>query len=198
MDSLRQRLNTMPPSGAVAGLYAFTDRTVGTWKAPANQPLQAVIGLSRSIGNEATGNLNVDTESGKSVNAIRAFRGRGILVWGSRTMAGQDLEWRYIPVRRLITLIEKDVKRLVSEMVFERNDAITWYRIHGQVEDYLRKLWESGALNGKTPSDAFYVRLGQGITMTAEDVQEGRLIVEIGVAAVRPAEFIILKYEQML
>jgi phage tail sheath protein FI len=157
-----------------------------------------VIGVSKAIGNVAAGDLNVDPESGKSINAIRPFRGRGIVVWGARTLAGQDLEWRYVPVRRLITQIEKDLRRIVSEMVFERNDAITWYRIHGQAEDYLRRWWERGALNGATPEEAFYVRLGQGVTMTEEDVREGRLIVEIGLAAVRPAEFIILKYEQML
>jgi hypothetical protein len=198
MASLRDKLNTLPPSGAVAGAYAFTDRTSGIWKAPANLALQSVIGLSRNIDNEENGALNVDPQSGKSINAIRAFRGRGIMIWGARTLAGQDNEWRYLSVRRLISLIQKDVRSIVGEMVFERNDAITWYRIHGQVEDYLRRMWKRGALNGDRPNDAFYVRLGKDITMTEEDIQAGRLIVEIGVAAVRPAEFIILKYEQLI
>src|SRR5690606_26804087 len=132
--------------------------------------------------------------NGKSVNAIRAFVGSGILVWGARTLAGNDNEWRYISVRRFYNMVEETVKNASRPFVFEPNDANTWVKVKSMVRNYLTSLWRQGALAGAKPEDAFYVYVGLGETMTALDILEGRMIVEIGMAAVRPAEFIILRF----
>lgn len=188
----------MPPSGAVAGVYAYVDRTRGVWKAPANVSLSSVIGPTVKITNEAQEGLNVDPTAGKSINAIRAFAGKGTLVWGARTLAGNDNEWRYVPVRRLFNLIEESTRKASSFAVFEPNDQTTWLKVKGMIDSYLYGLWEKGALAGPTPESAYYVNVGLGTTMTTQDILEGRMNVEIGVAAVRPAEFIILRFSHKL
>jgi phage tail sheath protein FI len=189
---------TLPPSSAVAGVYAKVDRDRGVWKAPANVSLSAVTGPASKITHEEQASLNVDPTAGKSINAIRAFTGKGILIWGARTLAGNDNEWRYISVRRLFNMIEESAKKSTSFAVFEPNDATTWLKVKGMIESYLYSLWERGALAGSTPEAAYYVNVGLGKTMTAQDVLEGRMIVEIGVAAVRPAEFIIIRFMHKL
>ena len=183
----------MPPGSAVAGLYAFVDRTRGVFKAPANVSVSAIVGPTIKINDADQEDLNVHT-TGKSVNAIRAFTGKGTLVWGSRTLAGNDNEWRYIPVRRLFIMIEESVKKATQPFVFEPNDANTWVKIRAMIENFLLLQWRAGALAGAKPEDAFFVSVGLGETMTSLDILEGRLIVEIGLAAVRPAEFIILRF----
>jgi len=142
--------------------------------------------------------LNVDTTGGKSINAIRAFAGKGTLVWGARTLAGNDNEWRYVPVRRFFIMVEESVKLSTYWAVFEPNDANTWVKVRGMIENYLTQKWREGALAGATPKDAFFVRCGLGVTMNSQDILEGRMNVEIGMAAVRPAEFIILKFSHKL
>ncbi len=184
----------LPPSSAVAGIYASVDRDRGVWKAPANVSVAAVIGPVSKITNEEQDGLNVDPTAGKSINALRAFTGKGTLVWGARTLAGNDNEWRYIPVRRLFILIEESVQKASAFAVFEPNDATTWLKVKAMIESYLYGLWEQGALAGPTPAAAYFVQVGLGKTMTTDDVLNGRMIVEIGVAAVRPAEFIILRF----
>lgn len=184
----------LPPSAAIAGVYARVDRDRGVWKAPANVSLSSVIGPTKQITSAEQEGLNVDPDSGKSINAIRAFPGKGTLVWGARTLAGNDNEWRYIPVRRLFIMIEESARKATAFAVFEPNNATTWLKVRGMLESYLHGLWEQGALQGATPQAAFYVQIGLGRTMTAQDVLEGRMIVEIGVAAVRPAEFIVLRF----
>jgi phage tail sheath protein FI len=129
---------------------------------------------------------------------IRSFTGRGTLVWGARTLAGNDNEWRYINVRRLFTYVEESVQEATMFVVFEPNTANTWQRVIGMIEAFLTGLWRDGALAGATTKEAYFVRCGIGVTMTAQDILEGRMIVEIGMAAVRPAEFIILKFEHKL
>ncbi len=190
---IQQRV-ILPPSAAVAGIYATVDRERGVWKAPANVSLSAVIGPVAKITHEEQERLNVDPTAGKSINAIRAFTGKGTLVWGARTLAGNDNEWRYVPVRRLFNLIEESTKKATAFAVFEPNDATTWLKVKAMIESYLYGLWEQGALAGPTPEAAYFVNVGLGKTMTAQDVLEGRMIVEIGVAAVRPAEFIVLRF----
>jgi len=160
--------------------------------------LSAVIGPASKITHEEQASLNVDPTAGKSINAIRAFTGKGILIWGARTLAGNDNEWRYISVRRLFNMIEESAKKSTSFAVFEPNDATTWLKVKGMIESYLYSLWERGALAGSTPEAAYYVNVGLGKTMTAQDILEGRMIVEIGVAAVRPAEFIIIRFMHKL
>ncbi|MCA9680861.1 MAG: phage tail sheath family protein [Myxococcales bacterium] len=189
---------TMPPSAAMAGVYAQVDRDRGVWKAPANVSLSSVIGPTQSITAAEQEGLNVDPTSGKSVNAIRAFTGKGTLVWGARTLAGNDNEWRYVSVRRLFIMIEESSRKATAFAVFEPNDATTWLKVKGMLESYLYGLWERGALQGSTPEQAYVVNVGLGKTMTSQDVLEGRMIVELGIAAVRPAEFIVLRFSHKL
>lgn len=196
--ALRDHYVTLPPSGAVAGVYAATDSTRGVWKAPANVSLNNVIEPLVRLDNAHQDELNVDASTGKSINAIRAFAGKGTLVWGARTLAGNDNEWRYISVRRFFNMVEESVKKSTYWAVFEPNDANTWVKVRGMIENYLTQKWREGALAGATPRDAFFVRCGLGVTMNADDILNGRMNVEIGMAAVRPAEFIILKFSHKL
>jgi phage tail sheath protein FI len=197
-EALRRERVTLPPSAAIAGIYASVDRNRGVWKAPANVSLAGVIAPATKITDEAQGELNIDPTAGKSINAIRAFAGKGTLVWGARTLAGNDNEWRYVPVRRLFITVEESTKKASAFAVFEPNDATTWLKVKGMIESYLYSLWERGALAGAKPESAYYVNVGLGRTMTPQDVLEGRLIVEIGLAAVRPAEFILLRFMHKL
>lgn len=188
----------LPPSPYVAGIYARVDRTRGVWKAPANESLNAVIGPSIKIDNTLQDGLNVDATTGKSINAIRTFTGKGTLVWGARTLAGNDNEWRYVSVRRFFNMVEESTKKATQQFVFEPNDANTWVKVQAMIENFLTILWRAGALQGAKPEHAFYVAVGLGKTMTALDILEGRMIIEIGMAAVRPAEFIILRFSHKM
>jgi phage tail sheath protein FI len=192
--AVNENLTVVPPSGAVAGIYCYVDRTRGVWKAPANVSLSGIAGLNQRIDNQEQEDLNVDVNAGKSINAIRAFAGRGIIVWGARTLAGNDNEWRYIPVRRFFNMVEESVKKSTNWAVFEPNDAGLWTKIKAMIENYLTLKWRDGALAGAKPDEAFFVHVGLGTTMTQQDILEGRLIVEIGMAVVRPAEFIVLRF----
>ena len=188
----------MPPSSAMAGIYAATDNSRGVWKAPANVSVSAVDKPTINFSNVEQDLMNVDPTAGKSVNAIRAFVGKGTLVWGARTLAGNDNEWRYVNVRRFFNFVEESVKKATEQFVFEPNDANTWVRVQAMIENFLTVLWRQGALQGVKPEHAFYVAVGLGKTMTALDILEGRMIVEIGMAAVRPAEFIILRFSHKM
>ena len=194
VEAIKSRPTRVPPSGAIAGVYATVDRTRGVWKSPANVSLSGVFGLSEQLTNEQQGDLNVDVQAGKSINAIRFFSGKGYLVWGARTLAGNDNEWRFVSVRRLFNMVEESIQKSSSWVVFEPNDANTWVRVRGMIENFLTGLWRDGALAGEKPEQAFFVNIGLGKTMTNTDIQEGRLIIEVGLAAVRPAEFIILQF----
>ena len=186
------------PSASIAGVYARVDFERGVWKAPANVSLRFVKDPSVMVTHEQQENLNVDATSGKSINVIRKFAGKGVIVWGARTLAGNDNEWRYVPVRRLFIFIEESVKKATEFVVFEPNDANTWLRTKTMIENFLTSLWRDGALAGAKPEQAFFVKVGLGETMTALDILEGRMNIEIGLAAVRPAEFIILKFSHKL
>lgn len=189
---------TLPPSSAVAGIYARVDSNSGVWKAPANVGINYVVKPALKITNVDQDNLNVDTVGGKSINAIRSFTGKGTLIWGSRTLAGNDNEWRYVPVRRFFNMAEESIKKATEQFVFEPNDANTWIRVRAMIENFLILQWRAGALAGAKPEQAFYVRVGLGQTMSALDILEGRMIVEIGMAVVRPAEFIILRFSHKM
>lgn len=195
---LQAKAQVITPSAAIAGIYTATDNNKGVWQAPANVSIASVANVDTQISDRDQENMNVDANAGKSVNAIRAFAGKGILVWGARTLDGNSNEWRYVPVRRLYNYIEESVQKSTSWAVFQPNDANTWVKIKCQIENFLSNLWRDGALAGSTPEKAFFVNVGQDITMSAQDILEGRLIVEIGLAAVRPAEFIILKFSHKL
>ena len=189
---------SLPPSPSVAGVYARVDDNRGVWKAPANENITSIDGLSFKLTDEAQESLNVDVNDGKSINAIRFFTGKGYKIWGARTLAGNDNEWRYVPVRRFFNMVEESVKKATYPFVFEPNDANTWVRVRAMIENFLILQWRSGALQGDKPDKAFYVAVGLGVTMTALDILEGRMIVEIGMAVVRPAEFIILRFSHKM
>lgn len=186
-------IKNMPASAAIAGIICEMDRNRGFWKAPANVGLTSIKNLTEEITVQEQDNLNVDPAEGKSINAIRPFTGKGILVWGARTLAGNDNEWRYISVRRSVQIIEKSIEKSIQQFVFEPNDTNTWGRIKVMIENYLTVLWRQGALQGAKPEHAFFVAIGLNITMTSLDILEGRLDLELGLALVRPAEFIIVK-----
>ncbi|MDC7999606.1 phage tail sheath C-terminal domain-containing protein [Aequorivita todarodis] len=189
-------VNLLPSSGGMAGIITRVDNTRGVWKAPANVSMAGVASLPIQINNTEQQGLNVDAISGKSINALRNLAGRGILVWGARTLAGNDNEWRYINVRRTMIFIEQSCKNACKGFVFEPNDANTWVRIQGMIENFLNSLWRQGGLAGATPKDAYFVKCGLGTTMTTNDILDGRLIVNIGVALIRPAEFMIISFSQ--
>ncbi|MEP2935299.1 MAG: phage tail sheath C-terminal domain-containing protein [Gilvibacter sp.] len=188
---------TLPPSSTMAGIYARVDSDRGVWKAPANVGVNYVVKPNMKVTHDQQRDLNVHI-TGKSINAIRAFTGKGILVWGARTLAGNDNEWRYVPVRRFFNMVEESVERASEQFVFEPNDANTWVKIRAMIENFLTLQWRAGALAGAKPEQAFYVRVGLGETMTAEDILNGVMNIEIGMAAVRPAEFIILKFSHKM
>lgn len=196
--TMRERFLVLPPTGAVAGVYAATDTARGVWKAPANVSLTDVLEPVVRLSNQKQEPLNVDADGGKSINAIRAFSGKGTLVWGARTLAGNDNEWRYVSVRRFFNMVEESVKKSTYWAVFEPNDANLWVKVRGMIENYLTQKWREGALAGAAPKDAFFVRCGLGTTMSAVDILEGRLNVEVGLAVVRPAEFIVLRFSHKL
>ncbi len=201
-NTLKNALNTqfpviLPPSPAMAGVYAAVDGTRGVWKAPANVGLLDVSATVFQISDEGQGDMNIDPTGGKSVNAIRAFTGKGILVWGARTLDGNSNDFRYISVRRFYIMVEESVKKAAAQFVFEPNDGNTWVRVRAMIENYLTNLWRLGALAGSKPELAFYVKVGLGQTMTFDDILNGKMIVEIGMAPVRPAEFIILRFSQI-
>ncbi|MDH4175923.1 MAG: phage tail sheath subtilisin-like domain-containing protein, partial [Betaproteobacteria bacterium] len=187
----------LPPSPAVAGVYAATDTKRGVWKAPANVGLSDVIEPRIRITSDEQEELNVDPNEGKSINVLRSFYGV-TKVWGARTLDGNSNEWRYVNVRRFFNMVEESVKKSTYWAVFESNDANTWVKVRGMIEAYLTQKWREGALAGATPKDAFFVRCGLGTTMDSQDILEGRMNVEIGMAVVRPAEFIILKFSHKM
>ncbi len=189
----------LPAASAVVGVYVKVDQQDGVWKAPANININRVIKPIVDIDNQQQEGLNVDPVGGKSINAIRSFKGRGpALIWGARTLAGNDLEWRYVSVRRTFCMVEESIKHGLQSMVFEPNDANTWTTVKNMVENYLTTLWQQGAMAGTTAHEAFFVKVGLGTTMTAQDIQNDRMIVQIGIAIQYPAEFIIIQIVQKM
>lgn len=197
LKQLSMQTVCLPPSSAMAGVYARVDRDRGVWKAPANAGLTYVVKPTVKITNDMQDSLNIDTVSGKSVNAIRSFAGKGPVVWGARTLAGNDNEWRYISVRRFFNMVEESVKKATNEFVFEANDANTWVKVRAMIENYLSLQWRAGALAGAKTDEAFYVRVGYETT-SSQDILNGIMNIEIGMAVVRPAEFIVLKFSHKL
>ena len=188
-DPLAKRSAYFPPSGAMAGIYARTDNERGVHKAPANEIVRGCTGLSCNYNEGEQDILNP-----KGVNLIRAFTGRGIRVWGARTMSSNGL-WKYVNVRRLYIYIEESIKANTNWVVFEPNSEVLWGRVTRTIEMFLATCWRSGALAGSTPSEAYFVECGP-TTMTQDDIDNGRLICNIGIAAVKPAEFVIFRITQ--
>ncbi|WP_374461402.1 phage tail sheath family protein [Chryseobacterium taeanense] len=197
-NAMESKKVVMVPSSSMAGVYAKVDSTSGVFKAPANVGLNYVVAPTEKISHEDQESLNVDPEAGKSINAIRTFTGKGPLVWGARTLDGNSNEWRYISVRRFFNMVEESVKKATERFVFEPNTANTWIRVQTMIENFLNQQWQDGALAGSKPEEAYYVSVGLNKTMSAQDILEGRMNIEIGMAAVRPAEFIVLRFSHKL
>ena len=191
------KLNLLPPSAAMAGIYTRVDNTRGVWKAPANISLNYVNSPAENIDDTEQANLNAPM-NGKAINVIRAFRGEGVKVWGARTLDGNSLDWRYINVRRTLIFLEESVRNAARAYVFEPNDAGTWINMKCMIENFLRSVWKRGGLAGATPEDAFEVHVGLGDTMTAEDILEGIMRITVLVAVTHPAEFIEITFQQQM
>ncbi|WP_430933090.1 phage tail sheath C-terminal domain-containing protein [Saccharicrinis sp. 156] len=198
LDEIRGVMNILPPSAAIAGIYTMVDNNRGVWKAPANVGMNSVIKPTLNITHDDQENLNVDATSGKSINAIRTFPGVGTLIWGARTLDGNSLDWRYINVRRTMIMLEQSIKMALRSYVFEPNDANTWVTVKSMIVNFLTEKWKQGALAGSSPDDAFNVEVGLGTTMTSLDILEGKMLVTVKLAIVRPAEFIVVTFEQQM
>lgn len=190
-DPLANRKVFLPPSGSMAGIYARTDNSRGVHKAPANEVVRNCTGLSIKYNEAEQGKLNP-----KGINLIRNIPGQGIRVWGARTCSS-DGNWKYVNVRRLFIFLEESIKANTNWAVFEPNDEMLWSRVEGTIRVFLSTQWRNGALAGSTADEAFYINIGKS-TMTEDDILNGRLICVIGVAPVRPAEFVIFRITQKM
>ncbi len=197
LGRIRTLQNVLPPSGGMVGVYSMVDNSRGVWKAPANVGFNSVVTPSVKMTNEDQEDLNV-TVTGKSVNAIRTFPGQGVLVWGARTLDGNSQDWRYINVRRTLLYIEESVKNAARAYVYESNSANTWSFMRSMISSFLNDLWNQGGLVGLTPEQAFDVQVGIGSTMTPNDVLDGIMRVTVKVAISRPAEFIVITFQQKM
>lgn len=182
---------TIPPCGHMLGIWCRTDETRGIYKAPANEMPKGIIGLAYDTNFREQELLNP-----KGINCIRKFRNRGTLVWGARTLAQlDDINWRYISVRRLMSYIEKSIEEGTQWAVFEPNDEDLWARVTRTVKNFLERIWRQGALFGSTPEEAFFVKCDSELN-TPETMKLGLLYVDVGVAPVRPAEFVVFRISQ--
>ena len=197
MSEIQKKLNVLPPSGGMAGVYTRVDNSIGVFKAPANTGISSVISPVLDLTSADQEDLNVPLD-GKAVNAIRAFPGRGVLIWGARTLDGNSQDWRYINVRRTIIMLEQSIKFGCLAYVFEPNSAPTWVTVKNMITNFLVNQWKAGALVGAKPEEAFSVDVGLGSTMTADDILNGFMNVTIKVALVRPAEFIVITFQQKM
>ncbi len=188
-DPLDRKNIAVPPSGSVTGIYARTDTTRGVHKAPANEVVRGCVGLDTQFNKGEQDILNP-----KGINLIRSFPGQGIRVWGART-ATSDPSWKYVNVRRLFIFLEESIKANTNWAVFEPNDEVLWVRVQRTISVFLENLWRGGSLAGSAPEEAFFVNIGHD-TMTQDDIDNGRLICMIGVAPVKPAEFVIFRLSQ--
>ena len=182
----------IPPSGHVAGIYARTDINRGVWKAPANEVVQGILGFETALTKGEQDILNPI-----NVNCFRDFRtaNRGLRLWGSRTLSS-DQEWKYINVRRLFLFIEQSLDNGLQYAVFEPNAEPLWATVKQSISGFLTTIWRAGGLEGTSEEEAYFVNVGYNVTMTQTDIDNGRLIVEVGIAPVKPAEFVIIRIEQ--
>lgn len=189
-STIQAYMKQMPSQGAIAGIYCRNDRDRGVWKSPANMGVQGIERPMVEVSNSEQDDLNVHT-SGKSINVIRTFTGKGPVVWGARTWDGESGEWRYIAVRRFFNFAEESIQKALEHFLFEPNNARTWVKIRGMITAFLVDYWQAGALMGTKPEEAFFVRVDETTTTSAE-IQQGIINIEVGMAVARPAEFIII------
>jgi phage tail sheath protein FI len=178
------------PSGHMAGIYARVDVERGVHKAPANEVIRGITKIAQDVTKREQDLLNP-----KGINALRFFPGRGNRVWGARTLSS-DSSWKYINVRRLFIFVEESIDEGTQFVVFEPNDEPLWARVRQTITNFLTTVWRSGALQGTKPDEAFFVKCDR-TTMTQDDIDNGRLICLIGIAPVKPAEFVIFRIQQM-
>ncbi len=190
--------NILPPSGGMAGVISKTDSEGGPWEAPANTSIVGAAHLPIRLNESQQGGLNMDAVSGKSINCIRFFNGLGILVWGARTLDGNSMDWKYLPVRRTMIMLEQSCKLAAHKYVFAENNKNTWEAVKGMISSFLTTIWNEGGLMGASAGDAFSVECGLGTTMTSDDVANGFMKVSIKVSVTHPAEFIILTFTQQM
>jgi phage tail sheath protein FI len=186
---VRSNGELIPPSGFVAGVYSRVDGLRGVHKAPANEIVMGAIGLERNVSRNEQDLLNPI-----GVNCIRAFPGQGIRIWGARTLSS-DARWRYINVRRLFSNIEESILQGTNWIVFEPNDDTLWRQIKRDINAFLTVVWRSGALFGGTPEEAFYIKCDEE-TNPKELRDLGYCVIEVGIAPVKPAEFVVFKISQ--
>lgn len=198
IDNITRYRNTLPVAAAMAGVYTAVDTNRGVWKAPANVGLNSVVAPTVNLSDNDQARLNVDATTGKSINAIRPFPGLGVLVWGARTLDGNSQDWRYVNVRRTMIMLEQSIKLAARAYVFEPNENNTWVKVQSMISSFLFNQWKQGALAGSKPEDAYSVAVGLGTTMTGDDVLNGYMNVFIKVAISRPAEFIVLSFQQQM
>jgi phage tail sheath protein FI len=189
VDPTTNVVTPVPSGGHIAGIYARSDTNENVAKDPANEPIRGIDSLQLPINNQLQAQLNPI-----GVNCLRYFKGKGNLVWGGRTTSS-DPDWKYISVRRLFIYIEKSIQQGTQWVVFEPNDATTWARVRRSVSDFLTGLWMQDMLMSAKKEQAFFVRCDK-TTMTQADIENGRLIVLVGVAPVYPAEFVIFRIGQ--
>lgn len=197
MNKVRDTANIMPASSAMAGIYKYVDSDRGTHQSPANISVSSVGRPLLTINDQGQESLNIPID-GKAINVIRSFPGKGILVWGARTMDGNSQDWRYISVRRTVSMIELSVKYAAEAYVFEPNNASTWSNIQSMISNFLTNMWQGGALAGTTPGEAFSVSVGLGSTMSSVDILDGYMRIMVKVAVTRPAEFIVITFQQQM
>lgn len=190
--------NAIPPGAGVAGAMVSADTKSGIWKAPANIALKGILKPSVNLSETEISELNIDASTGKSINPIVDFKNKGILIWGARTLKGNDNEWKYISIRRLASQLEFEIKNELIKIKNQPNDKTTWTNIINLVEANLNQKWKAGALAGSKPEQAFYVRCGLGSTMTQQDIEDQKLIIEFGFSPARPAEFIVIRLTQQM
>ena len=197
MSEIKKELNILPPSGGIAGVYVRVDNNEGVQKAPANTTINSVDEPMVSINHDEQEDLNVPL-NGMAVNAIRVLPGRGLLIWGARTLDGNSQDWRYVNVRRAMIMLEQSIKAAAQAYVFEPNTALTWSTVKNMIVNFLTQQWKAGVLMGSKPEDAFQVDVGLGSTMTGNDVLDGYMRVSVKVCMVRPAEFIEISFQQLM
>lgn len=197
MADILARVNLLPPSGAMAGIYCRVDQAYGASKAPANISLSGVASLTVALSDADQQDLNTPLD-GKAVNAIRAFPGFGVLIWGARTLDGNSQDFRYINVRRTLIMLEQSIQAGLLPFALSPNDATTWSSVNSAITVFLNQQWKEGAFQGAGATDAYAVNVGLGSTMTAEDVLNGWMRVTVRVALARPAEFIVMTFQQKM
>jgi phage tail sheath protein FI len=191
------KMNVLPPSAGMAGIFTALDNLKGVWNAPSNMSMSSVSSCTVKLNDVQQGALNVPLD-GKAIDVLRDFPNRGTVVWGARTLDSNSNDWRYIQARRTIVYVEQSVKAALQPFMFAANNGQTWVSATSMISDFLQGLWTQGGLMGDKSSDAFTVQCGLGSTMTAEDILNGYMVVQVTLQLILPAEFIELTFKQQM